>query len=475
MVNNFVLIITPHLARRQMLTRRFKKLEATYQIAYACDLTALETVSEQQHLACCLIDHDLIDETAQHMLHMLNLRSRTIIMGDDNPQLAVQILDSDIGGYIVAETVTATELQVILWRLDSAESNPLIKLIENAPSIYAIIALDSRIKYLNPHGIDTLGNITTLKQFCDGVCQIIDPGHMKRVLQEVLQAGVWTAEVTYQPTPQHPKRDLLVRIVPLFASLPEKPTGYGLIAHDITEVKQADRALQQSVTKSLELNQLKATFVSTISHELRTPLTTISTSTDLLLHYGSQLTPEKRTYRLQKVKLQVKRMVALLDEVLLIERLEDSNTKLSLEKRNVTSLVSELVEDYREQYADTHTILLKADVSAEKRIDARLLRQAISNLLSNALKYSPEGGTVTATVCQAADALRISVRDSGIGIPADDLPKLFTKFHRANNTGAIPGTGLGLAITKRAAEMHAGTIDVTSVVGKGTTFTLCLP
>jgi signal transduction histidine kinase len=108
-------------------------------------------------------------------------------------------------------------------------------------------------------------------------------------------------------------------------------------------------------------------------------------------------------------------------------------------------------------------------------MDAKLLEHIVSNLLSNGLKYSPEGGTVQFDLICDGESAVFHIRDCGIGIPQKDLEQLFESFRRASNVGTIPGTGLGLAIVKKCVELHGGTITVDSVVGTGTTFTVTLP
>ena len=107
--------------------------------------------------------------------------------------------------------------------------------------------------------------------------------------------------------------------------------------------------------------------------------------------------------------------------------------------------------------------------------DDKLLRHALGNLLSNALKYSPQGGTVTLAVHTTPGEVQIAVQDEGIGIPAAEIPHLFTSFHRASNVGDIQGTGLGLAIVKNATELHGGTLSLESELGRGTCFSIRLP
>jgi signal transduction histidine kinase len=111
----------------------------------------------------------------------------------------------------------------------------------------------------------------------------------------------------------------------------------------------------------------------------------------------------------------------------------------------------------------------------EAQFDRKLLRRTIVNLLGNAIKYSPEGGDVHLSLAVNESSAIIKIADSGIGIPAEDLPRLFETFHRAENVGKLPGTGLGLAIAKQALDLHGGSMTVESEVSVGTTFTLTLP
>jgi signal transduction histidine kinase len=108
-------------------------------------------------------------------------------------------------------------------------------------------------------------------------------------------------------------------------------------------------------------------------------------------------------------------------------------------------------------------------------LDEKLLRQILTNLLTNAVKYSPHGSTVRFEIECKKDIAVLRIQDEGIGIPTEDLPELFESFHRASNVGTIPGTGLGLAIVKKSVDLHGGQLAVDSVVGVGTTFTLTLP
>jgi signal transduction histidine kinase len=135
-----------------------------------------------------------------------------------------------------------------------------------------------------------------------------------------------------------------------------------------------------------------------------------------------------------------------------------------------------IVEEFQLNYHKTHQIeFVCEEAQLIVPIDRKLLRRALTNLLTNAIKYSPNNSTVRFTLARDQDTAVITVSDQGIGIPPEDLPRLFEPFHRASNVDTIPGTGLGLPVTRQMIELHRGTIDCHSVLGQGTTFTIRLP
>jgi signal transduction histidine kinase len=138
-------------------------------------------------------------------------------------------------------------------------------------------------------------------------------------------------------------------------------------------------------------------------------------------------------------------------------------------------LVEEMSLNLRQDQSISFQTVDRPSVGYLLELDEKLLRHILSNLLSNALKYSPEGGTVRLRLVYGAETVQLSVQDCGIGIPAADLDRLFESFHRASNVGTIPGTGLGLTIVQRSVALHGGQIHVASIQGEGTTFTVTLP
>lgn len=241
-----------------------------------------------------------------------------------------------------------------------------------------------------------------------------------------------------------------------------------------------DAALAQQV----ELNQLKSTFVAMTSHEFRTPLTSILVSQSLLRNYCDRLPVAERNGLLDSIESAVRRMVLMLDQVLTIGRSDAQLLSFNPKPVNLLALCQQLRDEavvsngHSQIDGKTESARVALDAELDDRdvfADEKLLRHILGNLLSNALKYSPGATEALFKVRRNGLDVCFEVRDQGIGIPVEDLPRLFGDFYRASNVGSIPGTGLGLAIVKRAVESHGGAITVTSQSGDGTSFTVTIP
>ncbi|MBD2072535.1 PAS domain S-box protein [Phormidium sp. FACHB-592] len=255
-----------------------------------------------------------------------------------------------------------------------------------------------------------------------------------------------------------------------------KLQGYRGVTRNITERKQAEREMRKALTQEKELNDLKSLFINTASHEFRTPLTTILAAAESLEHYGHKWTDEKKQAYFRRIQTAVDYLNRLLQDVLFLGRSDAKKVEFQASPLDLEKFCRHLVEDLQLTVGSKHQINFLANYPSQEAVmDEKLLQHILINLLSNALKYSPEGGEVTFALSHAADTAIFQIQDAGIGIPAPDLKKLFASFYRATNVGNISGTGLGLSIVKRAVDSHGGNITVTSTVGKGTTFTVTLP
>jgi signal transduction histidine kinase len=223
------------------------------------------------------------------------------------------------------------------------------------------------------------------------------------------------------------------------------------------------------------LAELKANFVTQASHEFRTPLAVILACCTALKRYAARMTPEEQRRRLTKIHASVRHMTELIEDVLTLGRGESGKLACVPQASDLEALCQEVVADVEAASAAAQGIALRCTSSGrDAMIDPKLVRQILRNLLSNALKYSPDGTTVWLDVTRGDGVIVFRVTDHGIGIPPEDQKAIFEPFHRAANVGKIPGSGLGLAIAQEAIGLHGGAISVDSALGRGTTFTVTL-
>jgi PAS domain S-box-containing protein len=252
--------------------------------------------------------------------------------------------------------------------------------------------------------------------------------------------------------------------------------GFSNITRDMTARKQMEEALREALRAEHELNDLKTRFVSMVSHEFRTPLTTILAASNLLKLYRHKLTDAEKVDRLEKIEKEVKRMTQMLSHTLSFSRAEAGQTQVSPEPVDLESLCHEVIEEVQLADEGNHQFIVTgADSCGNPLLDEGLIRQLVTNLFTNAMKYSPDSSTIECQWSAYDDTLMLCVRDQGIGIPANDQTHLFEPFYRALNVTTISGTGLGLFIVKNAVDRHHGKIQVESEVGVGTTFRVTLP
>jgi PAS domain S-box-containing protein len=255
-----------------------------------------------------------------------------------------------------------------------------------------------------------------------------------------------------------------------------KLQGYRGISRDITARKQVEQEIRRALTRERELNELKSRFISMTSHEFRTPMSTILLSAEMLENYSQFLTEEKRQKHFRRLKTAIAHIIYLLDDVSLLGQVEGGQAKLSLELVHLEELCRDLIEEIQGSIGAGRDIDFTCQgLPASTWLDKKLLRSVLSNLLSNALKYSSSDSTIQVRLTYHETQVVLEVQDWGIGIPPEDQPHLFESFHRAKNVTNIQGTGLGLAIAKRCIDLHNGRIEVESTLNVGTTFRVRLP
>lgn len=256
------------------------------------------------------------------------------------------------------------------------------------------------------------------------------------------------------------------------------------------QLQLSAEVLERSLRQERELSEMKTNFISVVSHEFRTPLTTIQSASELLEHY--EWTKEERVEQLHQIQSEVKHMTALMEDVLFLSRANANKSKLNLTEFDLLKFCSQLLRQIQKTFGQNYNLnsfvqILSSNILIENihlqnkipelmvSMDEKLLRQILSNLMTNAIKYSPENKNIDLNIIVSPENVRFIVIDHGIGIPKDDLNHLFSAFHRGKNVGILPGTGLGLSIVKNCVDIHNGSISVQSQLNVGTEFVVVLP
>ncbi|MEH2125838.1 hybrid sensor histidine kinase/response regulator [Nostoc sp.] len=233
---------------------------------------------------------------------------------------------------------------------------------------------------------------------------------------------------------------------------------------------------QAALAKEKQLNVFKSQIITTVSHEYRTPLTSILAAASTLVKHSQQLDESKQHRFLGIIEQKARYMSKLVDNMLLVNQLELEKPKFQPISVDLLQFFSDLLEQERETAGDRYELIFKITGNHHGFWgDRGLLQQIFINLMSNAIKYSPDGGSVEFHLIGKESEAIFYIQDSGIGIPMTDRENLFQSFSRASNVDTIPGTGLGLAIAKACVELHSGNITLSSEVGQGTKVTVSLP
>jgi signal transduction histidine kinase len=241
------------------------------------------------------------------------------------------------------------------------------------------------------------------------------------------------------------------------------------------KVEAQARHLEQALKAQIEYNSMQREFVSTASHEFRTPLTIIDGAAQRVMRKLDRLDRDDILKSLGNIRGAVSRMIELLESVLSAAQIEEGEVRMEPQLFDLKDMLR-LVRDRQQAIAPSHKIELDLqDLPETVPGDPRLLEQVFTNLFSNAVKYSPQKSQIDVVGTMEGDTVRLDVRDRGVGIPAADLPRMFQRFFRASTSIGTAGTGIGLNIVKKFVELHGGRVDVESLEGMGSTFTVWLP
>jgi PAS domain S-box-containing protein len=251
-----------------------------------------------------------------------------------------------------------------------------------------------------------------------------------------------------------------------------------MLREALSELERSKEELNIALAKEKELNELKSGFVTVASHEFRTPLSTILSSAYLLDKYNEQNPDQKVEKHIHRIKGAVGGMKNILEDFLSVGKLEEGlmQTKMELvETSAIDTIVNDLLQELEGLLKTGQQLNFINDLSDRVWIDKNLVKNILMNLISNAIKFTDNNGTIDITTCHQGNYFMIAVVDNGIGISNEDQQHLYERFFRAKNAVNIAGTGLGLHIVTKYLELMSGRINMVSKLNEGTTFTIYIP
>ena len=262
------------------------------------------------------------------------------------------------------------------------------------------------------------------------------------------------------------------------------PGGQGTIVSttNVTAYKEQERALaekQKELERALvaeqEASSLQKQFISMVSHEFRTPLAIVDGNAQILERRVDNLNPEEARTRLRTIRSAVSRTLNMMQAVLSSNLLKTGKLDVTAEHFSLRDIIRDMCREQSDLARD-HIINVDVDRLPESVwMDQKIITLVLTNLLANAVKFTPENPLITVTGWEENDMAYVSIADNGIGIPANEIDKIFDRFYRASSAQAIPGSGVGLSLVRDLVSVHDGKISVVSESGKGSVFTFCLP
>ena len=344
----------------------------------------------------------------------------------------------------------------------SRERNQLFAVLGSMVEGVIAVDRDERVVHMN-HAAGAILRVTSETSIGRHLWEITRLRAITDVLSDTIRG---TEEVVREARVVEPVQEQIIQLhaAPLRNSRGEL-AGAVVVLHDVTELRR--------------LENVRREFVANVSHELKTPVTAIKGFVETLRDGAIDDRPQAERF-LDIVARHSERLQAIIEDLLSLSRLEQEEETAELARMETacTDVLQAAVQDCAVKAEARHiAVSVTCDASLRARINAPLIEQAIANLLDNAINYSKAGSTVWIEAAQDGSDITIQVRDQGVGIPQQHLPRLFERFYRVDKARSREhgGTGLGLAIVKHIALAHSGRVSVTSAVGKGSTFTLHLP
>ena len=353
----------------------------------------------------------------------------------------------------------------------------LSTIIEQAPLSVVITDLTGAIEYVNPR-FSLVTGYTSAEALGQNP-RILNSGETPaQIFQDMWatlgRGQVWSGELRNRK--KNGETYLETAVIAPVVDAQGRATHYVALKDDITAQKRHEAAMRAMMEKERQVSEMKTRFISVTSHEFRTPMAAALGSVEILANHLDRLTAEKRQELLARIATSLQRMTQMLDEILLLNRVDANRVEVQLAPLDLQSFVHQAIEEIRLGDRDQHRFEFSATGDALAfPSDPNLLHHILSNLLSNAVRYSPAGTLVAVRLVVETARAQLSVEDHGIGIPESDRARIFEPFERGSNVGTIKGTGLGLNIVQRMIGLLGGTVEVAPAVGAGSRFTLTFP
>jgi PAS domain S-box-containing protein len=499
-VTRTILLVEDEPAHAELIRRVFERAGAGYRLIMAHSLAEAREQIASAPPDLVFVDYLLPDGDGLDLLTPANTAAFPIVIltSQGSEQVAVNALKLGALDYVIKSDIVFTDMPRIADRVLRDWSNLVerrrveAELREREETFRTMMEMAAEgILLLRPDGI--IEQVNRYVENALGVAreQLLDAPvseYLPITGEDLARASALGGRADDAPGVLADLRQATCtdgRVFPLEISLtPIRISGSPRLlcfVQDVTERQQLEaqrltaHQLALELEKERELIQLKQQFMSMVSHEYRTPLAIILSSTEMTRNYFDRLPRESLMAHLGRIAEQVAHMIRLLENVMRITKGDSDLVAFTPQPFDLVAHLDGIVGNQRLIDAGQHQLVYRApDDAVIFNGDAGQLELAFSNLISNALKYSPVGTTVTVTLTCEDDWLVVAVDDEGIGIPEADHGRLFEPFNRGQNAQHIGGTGLGLAIVRQSIERHGGTIRFQSQPG-ATTFTVRLP
>jgi len=353
-----------------------------------------------------------------------------------------------------------SELEIFKKRINllENENNRIHAILDSMVEGVIAVDKDTRVLWLNPTA-ENIFNISQKNAQGRIFLETFPNNDIAEIIALVLKKGelvskeltlIWPVQKTFQ-----------VNASPIFES--KVTSGCLLVIHDITEIRR--------------LETMRRDFVANVSHELKTPLTSIKGFVETLLE-GALEDKENSVHFLKIINTHADRLNTLINDLLDLSHIESKEIVLKKEKFVIAKLLDEVMPGFKSQ-AKKKAVEIRNELPPTLEIvaDRSKIEQVFTNLVNNAIKYNKENGSVSIYSEQLGDKIKIVVEDSGSGIPAKDIPRIFERFYRVDKARSreLGGTGLGLSIVKHIIELHSGSVGVQSTEGLGSKFWFAIP